>query len=325
MEMIDKGFWFKLRITLVFIFGHNMVCAYLIPWLPKFLQRRKQCPENIFFCDLDDTLLKGNLHAGNFAPFWKYSYEKQNKAVLVYNTGRPLEFVQQKISEGELLPVEFVIAGQGKNVYYKGELWQPWVTRMRSFNFTIEMVDVIESQLRKVDIAPSTVHWDRQDFSLRWFVAGGESLKECVKAYYKVYESVFVTPACWLWTYTEEEIEQQFSECDDWKEWGIGCELFCVQDHGSKAPAAEFLLNWFQQQSCGSCTPRAIWAGDGMNDEEMLYTGWRGIVVGNADEKLKNAARKANVGGTKAYLCTQPRGEGVIEGLKWWSEDWNNV
>ena len=90
----------------------------------------------VLFCDLDDTLMIKGKAAGNFRSYWN-GYERKNNAALVYNTGRPMHFVARKIHEGELPPAEFVIANQGMNIYCNGQLWQPWVNRMRRLNFTI--------------------------------------------------------------------------------------------------------------------------------------------------------------------------------------------
>ena len=322
--MINKTFGFKLDVPLCIFNYRTMSFRYFRYWLEKHCQTRKECPDSVVFCDLDDTLLQKGQATGKFMPYWKI-YEKQNNAALVYNTGRPMEFVAKKMREGELHFVEFVIANQGKNVYCNEKMWQPWVTRMRNFNFTIKLVDFIEDQIRNIDIEPCKLSVDRHGFSLRWWISGGESLSHCSEAYMRVCKYVVITKAASLWMYTEAEIEEEFSENDYWKQWGIECELQCAQDDGSKAPAAQFLMNWFNQQSNGISTMQAIWAGDGMDDEGMLTTGWQGIVVGNADEHLKVAARKANACGGQTYVSASPTGNGVVEGLRWWSGHWRAV
>ena len=295
-----------------------MPCFHFNAWLHKQLYRGRESPDSILFCDLDGTLLKDGKAAGDFVHYWK-TYEKENNAILVYNTGRPIEFVVQKVREGDLYPVEFTICSQGLNVYCNEELWQPWVARMRSLNYTIKLVDFIEDQLRNMDVKPCKLSVNRHDFCLRWWVYGGESLSQCVDIYLLVCKSVVTTPACSLLMWTAAEINERFSDNDVWKEWGIGCDLHTAQDQGSKAPAAQFLVDWFNQKSNGLSSENIIWAGDAMNDSGMVKTGWKGIVVGNSDKDLQVCARKENVCGGRTYVSALSTAQGVIEGLQWWS------
>ena len=303
-----------------------VMSSCLLKWI-TWNNTRKECPKIVFFCDLDNTLLENEQGAGRFLHYWK-SYATKNDAALVYNTGRPLEFVEKKIREGQLHSTEFVISNNGLNVYCNGAMWPPWVTRMRGFNFTIKLVDFIEDQIRHMNIEPCKLSVDRHDFSLRWWVWGGESLSQCIETYLHVCKSVVTTPACSLWMYAKGELETMFIDNDRWKHWGIGCEMFCAEDQGSKAPAAKFLMKWFNQPSSSSSIyplVQAIWAGDGMNDKGMLTTGWKGIVVGNGDDDLKVAARVDNACAGQTYVSESRTGDGVVEGLQWWSRHWRSV
>ena len=247
--------------------------------------------------------------------YWRKHFVAQHSAALVYNTGRPIQFVLEKVRDGQLCPVEFVIANQGQNIYCNGKMWQPWVEHMRTCKFTIKLVDHVEELLRSVDVSPCTLTVDRHDFSLRFWIAGGESWLQCADRYRQVCLSVDSFPGCWLWTYSKDEIEKEFTKDDGWKHGGLGCELYCDRLKGSKAPGAQFLLRWFDQQSNDAVPVQAIWAGDGWNDEGMLSTGWKGIIPVNGVDELKEAARQ-NANGGYTFLSTLPTEEAVVEGLQ---------
>ena len=136
-----------------------------------------------------------------------------------------------------------------------------------------------------------------------------------------------MTAACHLTKYDANEVEEHFGDNDYWQEYGIDCELNTAHDRGSKAPAAQFLLTWIGEQSKDDSTVQGIWAGDAMNDAGMLNTGWKGIVVGNADERLKKEARVLNEssGAEHVYLAARRAEEGVIEGMTYWTEHCTGV
>jgi sucrose-6F-phosphate phosphohydrolase len=60
---------------------------------------------------------------------------------------------------------------------------------------------------------------------------------------------------------------------------------------------------------------RVIVAGDSGNDAAMMRAGFRGIVVGNADDQLRALAAP------RVYVASAPHAAGVLEGVRRWSRD----
>ena len=79
---------------------------------------------SMLFCDIDGTLLQRVKGPGLFMEYWK-GYANRKQTILVYNTGQPLEFVLQKVADGEQFPAMMVIANQGASIYDGDSLWSP--------------------------------------------------------------------------------------------------------------------------------------------------------------------------------------------------------
>ena len=80
--------------------------------------------QQIFFSDLDGTLLGNEDSLEAFNMYWM-GYAFRCSAMLVYNTGRPLAYVEKLINRGHLLHAEYMICGNGNNIYHRGKLWEP--------------------------------------------------------------------------------------------------------------------------------------------------------------------------------------------------------
>ena len=238
---------------------------------------------------------------------------RRKNAKLVYNTGRPLSFVEQYISKGTLLPVDFIIANQGHNIYYRGTLWEPWVNFMQSVQFTPELLASLTNHILSIDVSPCTVNVVCHDFCMRWWVKGGGSLSDCARAYHCICDAVPVSGLYWLNRYSQAQIEKDFGTSDWFEKWGIGCDLCCIYMKNSKAPAAQFLLDHFAEAQAAQ--PLAIWAGDGDNDIGMLSIDALGIIVNNACLELKEASRNEDLPG-RTTQTTSRLDVGVIEGLQ---------
>lgn len=61
-----------------------------------------------------------------------------------------------------------------------------------------------------------------------------------------------------------------------------------------------------------------IFAGDGINDLEVFTSNLKSIIVGNADEKLKEKIKKH--GSNNAYFAKENFVDGVVEGLEYWGK-----
>ena len=140
-------------------------------------KRKRNRHAEILFCDLDNTLLgDDNQSEQMFIREWP-KYQKEFKAMLVYNTGRPLSKVLEWIDAERLPPVEFVICGQGLNIYYNKELWQPWLKHMENTKFQLQVLNEMETKLAKMHTkmiidngGKCEIQIDRKHFMLRFFV-----------------------------------------------------------------------------------------------------------------------------------------------------------
>ena len=266
----------------------------------------------ILFSDLDDTLLQRRHDSAEFMIFWA-QYANEQQAELVYNTGRPCTFVQKLMHDGELPDVDFIIANQGHNIYYKGKLWDPWIRYMQSVNFLLSSVAHTADVLRHLDVTPCSIQIDHHDFFLRWWVKGGSSWNECANIYHRVCDSVPAFPSSRLYKYTPEEIATEFADNNWFEEYGMGCQLQSALIRDSKAPAAQFLYDHISRY-CPR-RPLAMWAGDGDNDIGMLDTDVLAIVPYNACCGLKRACWQSE-GTVRTFLASSNFAQGVIEGLQ---------
>ena len=269
----------------------------------------------MLFCDIDGTLLQRVKGPGLFMEYWK-GYANRKQTILVYNTGRPLEFVLQKVADGELFPAMMVIANQGANIYYGDSLWIPWVEYMAASGYTMELLDQMEKVVCGCDISPCQVEVERFDFSLRWWIKGGSSLEQCASMYMLVCNALPLSSSYWLNVYTLQEIQEQFEEW--YQDWGIGCEVYPESVKESKAVAAEFVERRLTDQ--GAKPFLVMWAGDGKNDMHMIETTFKGIVVNNAHPALKEACRQDGYR-DRIFLALSAGENGVMEGLRYWDPD----
>ena len=89
--------------------------------------------------------------------------------------------------------------------------------------------------------------------------------------------------------------------------------------NNSKHPAAQFLYEELQRKHADQeIIP--MWAGDADNDLGMMHLDWRGIVVGNATEKLLGQANFKNsiIGRPRIYISKKRNADGVLDGLGYW-------
>lgn len=92
-------------------------------------------------------------------------------------------------------------------------------------------------------------------------------------------------------------------------EWIDGCTYIDVLPHGcSKAGALAYLVDTIERKKNNP----VVWAGDSRNDKSMLSTPYLGIIVGNAQDVLKDNANK-----TLHYISTEKYARGVLEGLRY--------
>jgi sucrose-phosphate synthase len=114
--------------------------------------------------------------------------------------------------------------------------------------------------------------------------------------------------------YLEEKEDRLKSIQDRLKQRKLRCRT--IYSHGqfldilpiraSKGKAIEYILNKFDFSPL-----KVMVAGDSGNDEDMLDSAARGLVVGNHSEELEKLRRKQNI-----YFSSNDYAAGIIDGLK---------
>jgi HAD superfamily hydrolase (TIGR01484 family) len=82
--------------------------------------------------------------------------------------------------------------------------------------------------------------------------------------------------------------------------------------------AKDYAVRYLHEQS-GVEEQHLVYAGDSGNDRAAMLSGYRVIVVGNADETLKNDLRVESADrniAERIYFAEQPYARGVLEGLR---------
>ncbi len=82
--------------------------------------------------------------------------------------------------------------------------------------------------------------------------------------------------------------------------------------------AKDFAVRYLHEHS-GVLEERLVYAGDSGNDRAAMLSGFRAIVVGNADDALKNDLRAESDArglGDQIYFAEHPYARGVLEGLR---------
>ena len=277
----------------------------------------KQHIEVIVFSDLDGTWISKEEETLQLNVWWK-SYAMKRSAMLVYNTGRPIEIVQSWMQKKHIPPVDLCICCDGSNIYHQGSLWKPWKDHLASNGCTLHLLDHLEAALQiwmsgrtTFDISP-----DRSEFSLRYFVYSLDKTFQ-VRGYCALCDYIrgMNLPGLHLYAYTVKEM-LELVETDDWNStlWGIELRVSSSVAHSSKGPAAQFVYD--QICSKQSIKPYVLWAGDADNDMGLLEdTDFDGIIVANASDALRDACRQ-ETGSRCVFHSSKKRSLGVLEGLK---------
>ena len=82
--------------------------------------------------------------------------------------------------------------------------------------------------------------------------------------------------------------------------------------------AKDYAIRYLHERT-GIDAEHLVYAGDSGNDRAAMLSGFRAIVVGNADAALKHELQSASVEGglsERLYFAQQPYAAGVLEGLR---------
>ena len=273
--------------------------------------------QQIFFSDLDGTLLGNDDALEAFNVYWM-EYASRFSAMLVYNTGRPLAYVEDLINRGHLLHAEYMICGNGNNIYHRGKLWEPWLIEMEKVGYSLNLISIIDDCLKHLRLAAVTVSTDRQDLSLRWWVECEGSLEDCFEVYSSISAQVQAMGNVYIYTYTLDEAQDYYKEYNDKQSYCLEAHMYPPGMNRCKGPSAKFLFDELQKSSKSLNT--GIWAGDAENDVGMLSNpSFKGILVANHDDSIRKAAADPTLRCT-IYRAKEAYAAGVVEGLQFFSE-----
>ena len=236
----------------------------------------------LFSTDIDGTVYQDFESASQFAGFWKRLRGKEDRPLLVYNTGRSLDDARNLLAATGLPRADFLICGVGTQIYSESEsrLLDGWFEELDAGWDFDTVFDVVRGQ------SPARPQPEecQNDFKCSWFWedAGRDAIRR-------------VTDAI-----AERGVRAQAV-------YSSNRDLDFLPEKANKGNA----LAWLSKQ-LGIPTEEVVVAGDSGNDASMYQVaGVRGVLVANAEEALVEA-----VAGRNAYRASRPCAAGVIEGLE---------
>jgi glucosylglycerol-phosphate synthase len=230
----------------------------------------------ILATDLDGTFLGGNEEARREL----YDFIRaEPDAVLIFVTGRGVESILPLLEDESIPTPQYIIADVGATVVDGGNL---------------APVEPVQEAIEAL--------WP-----------GRERVMEALRPFdFLVYQEVPQARRCSFFLTEERRIE----ELRRVVEVELGCDVLFsagqyldVLPRGvSKGSTLRALL-----EHTGLDHDRVVVAGDTLNDLSLFETGLRGIVVGEAEEALRQ--RVEEIGG-RAYIASAAGGGGILEGLR---------
>ncbi len=236
---------------------------------------------NLLVSDLDGTLLGDDRALDDFV---MWSEQAKRHWRIVYNSGRFLDSIHKSIEEFHLPEPDAVICGVGTEIhdYTIGKRIVGWP--IASHNWSPQLIRSVCAEFSELQEQP------------------GHLLSEFKVSYYGCdLDGPFLSQLLRQLDKLGQEVNIVYSSNRD---------LDILPAATNKGTAATFLV-----QHWGMERRLVIVAGDSGNDLEMFQSGFRGIVVGNAQPELLRL-RDPNVYHAKAHHAA-----GVLEGLQHWLDD----
>jgi sucrose-6F-phosphate phosphohydrolase len=233
--------------------------------------------------DLDGTLLGDDAALDRFADWYE---QVRDRVVLVYASGRFYTSIRASVADTGLPQPEAVIGGVGSEIrcFHTGGNLLDWPTTMLTAqppHWDPVAVRAALAPLAHLELQPDEF---QSDFKVSYFLndATADDL-QTIDATLRHYDL-----ACELVYSSREHLD--------------------VLPRGvNKGTAARQLAHHWQLDEAS-----VIVCGDTANDLAMFQQGFRGVVVANAHEELKQLA------GEKVYLARRSYAAGVLEGLLHW-------
>ncbi|NES67702.1 MAG: HAD-IIB family hydrolase [Okeania sp. SIO2D1] len=230
--------------------------------------------------DLDGTFLGGSDRQR--AEFYEYLQKHRDRLLLVFVTGRDVEFVQSLCEDSKFPNPDYIIGDVGTTVVH---------------GKTLEPLESIQRWVEEI--------WGNASDCVKEMMANepGIELQECsgprrVSYYYKPEK---------LQESTVQKVVDAGFDCI------LSADVYLdVMPKGvSKGPT---LMKFIEL--LGLNTDNVIPAGDSLNDLSLFKTGLKSVAVGNAEPKLvKHIATMDNV-----YHSPYPGTAGIWDGLKHYSK-----
>ncbi len=232
--------------------------------------------------DVDGTLIGKPDALARFNATWT-KIDSKRRPMLVYNSGRLLDDMQQLLESSQMLEPHFLICGVGTRIYdcKKKE-------SLKSFNAVLDdnwNLKSVESLLSEWPGAIKQPHQYQNRYKSSWYLRGARA--EDIEA-------------------LERKLEEKGLEVN--VIYSSDRDLDIIPRYANKGNALSWLLKHLS-------IPRenALVAGDTGNDSAMFRkNGIRGIVVGNAQPELHESTV-----GLPVYRAEGACADGLLEGLQY--------
>lgn len=220
----------------------------------------------LFSTDIDGTVHDGADAAARFAAFWLQTRRIPSPPLLVYNTGRSLDDTLSLIRRTALPAPDFIIAGVGTEIYNcaNEQILTNWHQEL-AVGWDLDKVKrVILEQIEGIEAQPPEC---QNPFKCSWF--------------WHDRDTADLDRLCQLLQETGLDAQVIYSSSRD---------LDILPQKANKGNAIHWLVQWL-----GIPLEQVVVAGDSGNDASMLLLeGVTGILVGNAEEALLEAAAAGN-------------------------------
>ncbi|MEM1440941.1 MAG: HAD-IIB family hydrolase [Verrucomicrobiota bacterium] len=236
----------------------------------------------LFSTDIDGTIFDGPETAQLFADFWSELRALPEPPLLVYNTGRLLNDVQELIGATTLPTPDLIIAGVGTQIFdfSRASDLAEWKKELSGHWDFDQVFQLVQEHITDIEAQPDEC---QNEFKCSYFYR--DKNREDLDRIRNLLESSGL------------EAQVVYSSNRDLDILPLGA---------NKGNALRWLATWKEVP-----LNRVAVAGDSGNDSSMfLVEEVYGVVVSNAEKALVQA-----VDGLDVFLSSKPCAHGVIEGL----------
>lgn len=247
----------------------------------------------IFASDIDNTLIpqKEKLESGDIKELERF-LSRINNLKVAYISGRSLHLILQVMDDYYLPQPDFLVSDVGTAIYvFDNGSWvksDDYEKYLFSDGYNRQS---LEQQLSEIKNLTPQENEAQTDLKLSYYLDIDSERDKSLK---KIESTLAKTPAQLIYS---EDIVKRVGLVD------------IIPRKGGKAGALNFLA-----REVGASKEEVVYSGDSGNDLDALSAGFRGILVGNAPEDLKQKLRKDHPG---VYIAQNSFSKGVVEGLNY--------